>query len=364
MKHVVVQFLLKATDWIFRPRTIAAQFIRAGVTLMAGTLSLDWALDVNVTGAFGASDVKLSTGNGLPGYMTGVAFWLSVGLIGIGVLVALRDEFRERRKLLAIVEVRGLHSSPDTPAKDSIRRSFRGQRHEVLVDFRPNVPGELVNPKVMLNRIEGMHLNLQSAALGRDKSDVQVAVGGLAAVPAMFLLGVLLEDESNIEVFDWDRDLKLWRMLDGHDDNVRFRPLDLPTESIHGSEVVLAVSASYPVDHSAIATTFVGVPVTHLTAAELGTNRYWSKEKQQACVQAFRQAIETLIAHQVTRIHLVLAAPASLAIQMGMALDKRLWPEVVVYQYEKSSTPPYPWGVQMPTHGMDAAGIVQPLVGV
>lgn len=359
MKHVAVLFLMRAIDWVFRPRTIAAQFIRAGVALMGGTLGVDWVVKVAVGGAFGFTDIQLSTENGLPGYMTTFAFWLSAALILLGVVLSLRDEFHERRKLLVVIEVRGLHSSPDTAAKDAIKRCFRGQRHEVLVDFRPSVAGELVNPKLMLSRIEGMHLNLQSAASGRDKSDVQVVAGGLAAVPAMFLLGFVLEDESNIEVFDWDRDLKSWRMLEGADDGVRFNPLELPSVSIQDADVVLAVSASYPVDQAAIVTTFAGLPVVHLVASELGTNLYWSKEKQQACVQTFRQAIEKLIAYQVKRVHLVLAAPSSLALQMGMTFDKRLHPEVVVYQYEKTSTPPYPWGLKMPTHGMAVAEIVQ-----
>ncbi len=58
-----------------------------------------------------------------------------------------------------------------------------------------------------------------------------------------------------------------------------------------------------------------------------------------------------------------LAAPVSLSIQMVMAYDSRLMPDLIVYQYEKSISPPYPWGIQMPTHGQAHAKVFSRLVG-
>ncbi|MGT2434058.1 SAVED domain-containing protein (plasmid) [Cupriavidus basilensis] len=123
-------------------------------------------------------------------------------------------------------------------------------------------------------------------------------------------------------------------------------------------EVVLAVSVSYPVDCVAAAATFGGtVPIVHLRSEEMLADRYWSLEKQQAIVVAFRDTVQRLMAQGVRRIHLVLAAPSSLCIRMGMAYDRRLMPELVVYQYERTVQPPYPWGIRMPTHGYRAAAL-------
>jgi hypothetical protein len=182
-------------------------------------------------------------------------------------------------------------------------------------------------------------------------SDVSVAVGGVAAVPGMFFIGMRMEDESLVERYDWNRDLKSWRLIDGIDDGNRPTPLEIPTFLPPDAEVVLAVSASYRVDDAAIAATFPGLPLVRLAALKIEANSYWSQEVQLQFSKAFRSAVQELLHRQVKRIHLVLAAPASLALLLGSTYDERLHPELIVYQFEKSSTPPYPWGILLPHHG-------------
>lgn len=60
----------------------------------------------------------------------------------------------------------------------------------------------------------------------------------------------------------------------------------------------------------------------------------------------------------MTRIHLILASPASLAIRLGMAYDPRLMPELLVYQYERTDPVPYPWALRMPNHGEACASVI------
>ncbi|HOX92596.1 MAG TPA: SAVED domain-containing protein, partial [Spirochaetales bacterium] len=192
-----------------------------------------------------------------------------------------------------------------------------------------------------------------------DKADIQLAIGGLAAVPALFLAGMLVDDETNVTLYDWDRNAKLWRLVDGSDDRKRFELLDGAEVDAGTKEVVLAVSVSYPIDTQALRQTFgASMPIARLTSEEVLADRYWSEEKQQAYVVSLRDAIQKLMSVGVQRIHMVLAAPASLSIRMGMAYDRRLMPDLIVYQYEKTATPPYPWGIQMPTHGHTPAKVV------
>lgn len=53
-----------------------------------------------------------------------------------------------------------------------------------------------------------------------------------------------------------------------------------------------------------------------------------------------------------------LLSPDSLSLRLGMSYDRRLMPELLVYQYERTCTPPYPWAFAMPTHGKPDAILV------
>lgn len=351
VKNLFFEFCSRAIDWIFRLRTTGALLLRGGLLLLIGIAVVDFALKLNYRDKDSTINIEFGTGAALPPSLVYVVVAIALLLIFSGVYMMWRDDQRERRQLLIVVEVRGLHGTVDTPSVKAVKTKFRGNRHAVVVDFRPSSTGELVNPELMLSKIEGMRLTVDSLSQGRDKSDVFVAVGGIAAVPAMFLVGKMFEDESHSDLYDWDRDLKSWKMIDRPDDGKRVLPLTVPTLATADTEIVLAVSASYPVDEISVGSAFPGLSVARLSVDTPRANSYWSEVAQQAFAVAFRDSIQQLMALGIRRIHLVLAGPVSLVVRLGSMYDDRLHPELIVYQYEKSSTPPYPWGVVMPTHG-------------
>ena len=161
-------------------------------------------------------------------------------------------------------------------------------------------------------------------------------------------------------VYDWDRSLRVWRTTEGFDDGKRFLPLNSVHVVPNNREVVLAVSISYSVDTSGLKNTFPdSMPIYRLDSEECVADKYWSAEKQKSLVVRFRDTVQHLLNSGVQRIHLVLAAPSSLALRMGMSYDRRNFPEVIVYQFERSCMPPYPWGVLMPTHGVSEAVVTR-----
>ncbi|WP_295751501.1 SAVED domain-containing protein [Undibacterium sp.] len=351
MKHHLYDLYKRLVERYFRVRTVGTILVQGGLRLLIALLATGLVGSIFLRLADFKLKIQGGTGNGLPNHIFYAAVAVSAIMIGAGLLLMWRDERREKRKLLVVIEVRGLHSSPDSPAKDTIKPSFTGQRHPVLVDFRPSLAGELVNPQLMLDKIRGMKLNVESAVQGRDMSDVFVAIGGVASVPGLFYVGMRMDDESHFELYDWNRDLKRWNPIDGLDDGNRPRPLEIPQMSAEMDEVVLAVSASYLVDDVAIALSFPSLPVVRMSAKIIQANSYWAEEVQQAFATAFRDAVQEMMTQNIRRIHLVLAAPASLAVRLGATYDERLHPELIVYQYERSSTPPYPWGIFLPHHG-------------
>jgi hypothetical protein len=363
MNQFLQSIVLRLVDWLTRPRSIGLKLVAAGVVLLGATLGADWLGQLEYEDGQRRVSFKLATGDSLPKWMTLAAYGLAVllVLIGLGLVVYsfVAETRTNSRKRAIVVELRGLHGSPDTPAKDADLGGLPRIREGLRLDFRPSSEGELVNPALALQKVSSMKGTIQTLADGRDPSDVVVAVGGLAAVPALFLAGLLLDDESAITIYDWERDTKRWRLIDGTDDGKRLLSADLSLLPEGTKEVVLAVSLSYVVNIVAVKEAFPKLPIVDLRVEEVAADKFWSVDKQQAIATDFRAAVQELLHKGVSRIHLVLAAPASLSIRLGMTYDRRLLPDLLVYQYEKSATPAYPWAFLMPTHGKPEAKLVK-----
>lgn len=357
MTNFIKTVVLRLLDWVTRTRTVGLRLVAIGGTLLAAPFSFDWFGQLDIADGATWFSLKGATGSSLPQWIAPTAYAVGGVLIAAGLFLLYVDYRRTSRKVGIVVELRGLHSSPDTPAKDADLR-LSGQPLWLLVDFRPKSEAELVDPLFALQRVSNLKSLLQTQAGGRDPSDISVAVGGLAAVPALFLAGLLLDDETQVTLYDWQRDKKRWQLVDGPDDGKRMLPADYSQLPAGATEAVLAVSLSYQVDLPKVQATFPALGVVELRAEEVAADRYWSREKQEAVVSSFRTVVQELLHRGVTRIHLLLAAPASLSIRLGMAYDRRLLPELLVYQYERSSTPPYPWAFVMPTHGKPDASLV------
>ncbi len=150
-----------------------------------------------------------------------------------------------------------------------------------------------------------------------NRSEIRRVFGGLAPVPFLFLSGVMLDDEQDLMILDWDRDRRVWRELDDLDDLVRFVPCSLDHIASGTDEVIVAVSASYLVDIEGSKAAVGDLPVVHLELAEWSFTSHWSEDKQRALASIFRETIRKLSDSGVRKIHLFLAAPASLSFRLG-----------------------------------------------
>jgi hypothetical protein len=166
-------------------------------------------------------------------------------------------------------------------------------------------------------------------------------------VSLLFFAGSLLDDEGNVLVMDWERTKGNWKQLSDQADGETFEITGLDDLGT-SREVVLAVSASYVAAYNDIAATFPGIPVVRMARPNPQPNTLWSEDAQAALTQQFLQTLGTLANQGVEMVHLVLAAPASLAIRFGKAYDHRNMPKLRCYQREQNQTPPYPWSIQMP----------------
>lgn len=359
------KLLTRIVDFLQRKRSISGPLLKYGFVIVISSLASGWALGVMYLDPQHHLRIDLKTTDGVPSWVALACLAFGLTLMVLGVVIGVRDWWGEKqaesKRKSIVVELRGLHSSPDTPVSTAQIGLPKGGRDCQTVDFRPPSEGQLVDAELALEKISAVKLSVEAACGGRAKEDITIALGGLAGVPCLFLAGMLFDDETNVVVYDWDRSQKVWRLTDELDDGKRMLPFSTVALPVGTKEVVLAVSVSYSVDESAIARTFdLTLPTVHLRSEEMLADRFWSLEKQQAFVRAFRDAVQQLMALGIERIQLVLAAPASLCIRMGMAYDRRLMPDLFVHQYERTAIVPYPWAFRMPTHGIRSATVVRP----
>lgn len=366
-KNDTLRIVHKLIDWATRRRTAGFGLLKGGVAVIVGTRLVDYAIELAFRGQAKAGadwHIKLDLGNGLPDVLTYTAYSCGILVFIAGAVLLVWEQVlefrRQARQKLFFVELRGLHIGPDTLPYDDVLPEVKGLRQLIPVNFRPQKKDDRVDPDLMLERIRGIRANLEAFTSSVAPQDVSVVVGGLAAVPALFYAGALFEDESRVHVIDWERDLKAWMPIDGSDDGDRFLPATGLDQAGDFSEVVLAVSASYPIEDRDVASTFKGaMPVVQLRMAEPRPNKFWSLEKQQESTSTFRDTIVALKNRGAKRVHLILAAQASLAIRFGMSYCGRNMPEVLVYQYESSVVPPFPWALRVPNDRDPQAAILR-----
>lgn len=349
MKDAISYFIRKAADWLFRRRSSALMVFRAGVALLFISLAGSWAV------SFMYADAERTLVLGYQSSST-AQFILYIGfVIGIAMTVLgavweyqrFRDEKkRNNKKKAVVIEQRGLVDTSDSPLSEYVKSKCSWNVDSIVNDVRERlIDNVITRPEVALAKVSNLKVSLAEKTAHSSASDISISYGGVFPVPFTFYTGYLLDDESQITVYDWDRDSGNWRGLIGTDDGEQFF---VEPSLIKCKSVVLAVSVSYPVDRQAIASAFNNLPVHYLSLPTLDRNNHWSKEKQDRLSGDFLEYCKKLLGQGTEHIHLILASQNSLAFRFGQAYDKRNLPSISVYQYERQQPMRYPWCIKIP----------------
>lgn len=350
--HYIIRSI---TDWLTRRRSLATVQLTGGISLVALGL-LGGHLSVDYEGSFGALSLRANSEVYLP--LSILAFVAGLGLIIVGLRTGFEERALLHRRRWVVVEQRGLRNTADTPLAAALGPAAAGSRIEtVLTDIRSRLrDGAVVDPEGALEAVTLVKASLEARTGEGDRADGQIAYGGLMPVPYTFLTGMLLDDENRLSTYDWDRTDECWRLVEGADDGDRFVLEPLPASVT--PDTVLSVSVSYRIDPNVVAAVFPMHSAAHLRLPLGSADCHWSAEKQAELARTFLETVKSLAARGAKTVHLLIAAPNSVVFRLGRAYDKRNLPAAIVYQYEASRTPPYPWGVQLPTSGIDKARIV------
>lgn len=349
--HWAMDLITQLVAWRTRKRNLGISLMTLSsggfIALAAGGFSIEVGSVAGIVKAF-----KFSTSEGLPGYLQiGLVYLLAITFV-IGLAFVIDSHVRERREAdinrVVVVEMRGLVDTSDQPLINAVPAALFGKRLDAMVDVRRSLTGPMPNITEALEEIGDVRRTVRRARGDTARAHVKVLAGGVMQVPLLFYAGTLFDDEGKVVLMDWERTAGRWRELNAADSGSRFEIAGLDT-LVHSSDVVVAVSASYAASLIDIGDTFPDMAIVHLALARPEPNALWSEVTQAALTQQFLQTMASLAGRGVDTVHLVLAAPASLAIRFGMAYDHRNMPLLRCYQREREHVPPYPWSIQMAT---------------
>lgn len=334
-------------NWWTRPRNIGLQMVRWSSLLLGPLLAGGYVFQVQTGTGY---SLLVSTAEGPPAFIYNLVVVVTLLVLVIGSAIAVHCYVQEARitqvSRVLVVELRGLVDTSDRPLINAVPATMRGRVEDCLVNVRAQLSGAPDVPAA-LEELRSLATHVRRARGDTAREHVSVLAGGVLQVPLLFYAGVLLDDEGKVELMDWDRIEGRWKQLDQPDDGSRFKVSGLG--DVAGAEVVLAVSASYLADMPGIARTFPGLPLVQLTRPDAKPNTLWSKETQAALAGQFLDTLAELNNRGVKTIHLVLAAPATLALRLGSVYDAKNHPNLRCYEWKREQPLAYPWSVQMPT---------------
>jgi hypothetical protein len=353
---LLLYFIKRLIDRLFNIASTPRYLISTGIFLALPT-GVTWAITANIPVDNHVLKVVFSLGETSSPYL----FFLGIALIFIGVFFEIWAHFREidreNKRRIFVIELRGLRDVTGTPLTKAVPRNIKGVRETVLISLPCNNDGNILDPSKALQDVELTIKQLKQREAEYNRSEVVRIFGGLAPVPYLFLAGLILDDEQDLKIMDWNRETKNWQQLDQLDDSNRFMSTGLDKIPEGSKEVILSVSASHQVNIVGAKRTVGDLPIIDLELEGRSSSSHWSENKQMELTREFFETVREISDKGIEKIHLFLAAPASLSFRFGTCFDKRNFPETVIYQYKRGEETPFPWGISLPVAGKEAAEI-------
>lgn len=350
----------KIIDWITRQRRPGFVLITAGVSILGAKSVFNFA----VTGTFSWGSLSIGTtgGNLITDYLVPLAgiILCSVGLFLI-TISEIQSHRQNSRKRLILITGNGLRTTLGTGLEKIAGKVLKGNIHPLPIDITQRIrDGFVIEPESTFKKqILPAKENIGQLIENAIPEETQVAYGGFLPVPFTFFLGNALDDKGHITVFDWDRQNEEWRLIseENNDDGESFTSEDI--RILPSKEIVLVVSCSYKVSMEQVEDSFKNMSIEHLKLENNSFGNHWSLTKQRRLSLEFAEKIKSLSDKGIQTVHLILAAQSSLVLNLGRRYDSRNMPDVIVYQYERSGQPPYPWGIYGLSNEHEDGGFVK-----
>lgn len=180
--------------------------------------------------------------------------------------------------------------------------------------------------------------------------DVDVAeVFPLSPIPLLIHMGFLLTDTISLCVYQFDRENEVWVM--NKPEETKNEEIKVEQESkINGVEdlaVLVSISGKVKVKdvEEAISNNF---DYLSFTINNPGVKRVLYRNDVKSIQSIVKEQVESLIQDlDYERIHLFLAGPAGLALEIGRGINPRIWGEVRLYQFDRRVKPRYQYAFSL-----------------
>lgn len=334
------------TRYVRNPGSVA---ITTGLFILALLLSTNYAVKIGVYLTWlhvGATASTQSTSPVWEFAFFGLAMLLIVSGATWLFQCAHRQNKREAeendRKVVLCVQFDAYNEVIPALLTAAVPTEIKGKRIPILIQKRDALVG---GHGIQDVADEVMHIkkSLLQHAGGRDLNDITVCAGGIAPVPFLFMLGNVLEDDRPVNWAEWERNSGRWLWSK---DGTSVPAWDIPTlDAIQTSEVVLRSGITYPIAAGDVSRAFPN----HDVVVWEPTEKLFQIVLDEACCivicNEFKKLLCQLNSKGVKRVHFLLACSTALTMRLGSVLDPRNMPDVIVYQYEKSSDLLYTWGL-------------------
>ncbi len=171
------------------------------------------------------------------------------------------------------------------------------------------------------------------------------AVFSLAPIPLAVHLGFLLSDRVEVRLFQYDRDRMswTWEPTAATDEDKTFSVTGLPDQLVPGQiDVVLRVSLSDFVSPRDTAAVVNNAPV-EVDVSVPAPDVMWLRSSEQLIElgRRVRMVLKNLAQRvpECARIHLFYAGPTGGAITIGRAINPRMNPPVLLYEFSRQTAP-------------------------
>ncbi|AVQ99801.1 hypothetical protein OBCHQ24_12540 [Oceanobacillus iheyensis] len=183
----------------------------------------------------------------------------------------------------------------------------------------------------------------------REREANAVEIFPLSPIPLLAHMGFLLTDTVSLSIYQFDREREVW-VSDKPQENEKVEIKITKDSNVNGKrELAVIVSVSGTVKVKDINET-MDKPFDSLsfTINNPGLKRVLYREDVKFIQSIIKDEVEELIQQQdYNRIHLFLAVPAGLAIELGRGINPRMWGEVCLYQYDRRTSPRYQYALSL-----------------
>jgi SAVED-fused 2TM effector domain len=130
----------KFVDWVCRRRSIGLRMMATGGVLIVASLASGFVVKGNYQSQHSSFTVDFNSAGGGIAILSVLAFFVGLTLLGYGAFREWKEYKHEvarlAKKIVLVIEQRGLRDTTDTPLVDAVPDSFEGRRDPLLNDIR------------------------------------------------------------------------------------------------------------------------------------------------------------------------------------------------------------------------------------